>query len=741
MNRAPTIPDRILDGLNPQQREAAGYSEGPLLILAGAGSGKTRTLTHRIAHLIASGRARPHEVLAVTFTNKAAREMRDRVDALLQNQGRGVWVSTFHSACARILRREIGHMGFEPGFSIYDDADQRTALRRLIKEMGLSDRSYPARSVRSQIDRFKNRGLWPADLRAQDTLDSDRLSEIYQAYQSSLRRANALDFGDLLMLTVRLFQNHPGVLDYYQRRWRFILVDEYQDTNPIQYQLLRLLSQTHQNLCVVGDEDQSIYRFREADIRNILDFEKDFPGARVVRLEQNYRSTQSILDAATAVVQNNVDRLGKRLFTEREGGDPVRFFEAADDRGEASYVVSELLRRREEGLSLKDAAIFYRIHAQSRVFEEELLKYNLPYAVIGGTRFYDRAEVKDALAYLRVLVNRNDSESLARIINRPARGIGATTVARLFEAGNQRNTSLWGGVEASLAEGLLTGAALRRVRAFHALIEELRNHIDQEPVADLLARALDRSSYLQALEEDGSIEAETRRENLRELLAAAEEFAGQNPEPFEAEDEEPRAGTLQLFLEQVTLYSSADTLDGETLALMTVHLAKGLEFRVVFMVGLEEGLFPHFASHSDPVGLEEERRICYVGMTRAQESLYLTNATLRRLHGRVQSNLPSRFLDEIPPDLTVGSTRAARGLPVGAREPPSPEPRIDWNEGQWEGDELPPLEPGSRVEHPIFGAGAITEIVGAGPAAKIRVRFERVGMKTIVLRYAQLRLL
>ena len=428
LNRAPTIPDRILDGLNPQQREAAGYSEGPLLILAGAGSGKTRTLTHRIAHLIASGRARPHEVLAGTFTNKAAREMRDRVDALLQNQGRGVWVSTFHSACARILRREIGHMGFEPGFSIYDDADQRTALRRLIKEMGLSDRIYPARSVRSQIDRFKNRGLWPADLRAHDTLDSDRRSEIYQAYQSSLRRANALDFGDLLMLTVRLFQNHPGVLDYYQRRWRFILVDEYQDTNPIQYQLLRLLSQTHQNLCVVGDEDQSIYRFREADIRNILDFEKDFPGARVVRLEQNYRSTQSILDAATAVVQNNVDRLGKRLFTEREGGDPVRFFEAADDRGEASYVVSELLRRREEGLSLKDAAIFYRIHAQSRVFEEELLKYNLPYAVIGGTRFYDRAEVKDALAYLRVLVNRNDSESLARIINRPARGIGGTAL-------------------------------------------------------------------------------------------------------------------------------------------------------------------------------------------------------------------------------------------------------------------------------------------------------------------------
>ena len=734
-------PDRLLDGLNPRQREAAGYSEGPLLILAGAGSGKTRTLTHRIAHLIASGRARPHEILAVTFTNKAAREMRDRVDALLQNQGRGVWVSTFHSACVRILRREIGHMGFESGFSIYDDADQRTALRRVIKQMGLSDRSYPARSVRSQIDRFKSRGLWPADLRAQDTLDSDRISEIYQAYQSSLRRANALDFGDLLMLTVRLFQNHPGVLARYQRRWRFILVDEYQDTNPIQYQLLRLLSQTHQNLCVVGDEDQSIYRFREADIRNILDFEKDYPGARVVRLEQNYRSTQSILDAATAVVQNNVSRLGKRLFTERKGGDPVRFFEAADDRGEASYVVSEILRRRDEGLALKDAAIFYRIHAQSRVFEEELLKYNIPYTVVGGTRFYDRAEVKDALAYLRVLVNSDDSESLARIINRPARGIGATTVAKLFEVGNQRDKSLWGGIESALAEGLLSGAAVRRVTAFRELIEELRNYLSREPVADLLARALDRSSYLRALEEDGSIEAETRRENLRELLAAAEEFTVQNPEPLNADDPALNAGSLELFLEQVTLYSSADSLDGETLALMTVHLAKGLEFRVVFMVGLEEGLFPHFASQSDPAGLEEERRLCYVGMTRAEERLYLTNATLRRLHGRVQSNLPSRFLDEIPPDLTAGRRRSAGELPGEARELPSREPRIDWNEGQWEGEEWPPLEPGSRVEHPIFGAGQITEIVGAGPAAKLRIRFDRVGMKTIVLRYAQLRLL
>lgn len=733
--------DRILGGLNPKQREAAETIEGPLLILAGAGSGKTRTLTHRIAHLISSGAARPYEILAVTFTNKAAREMRDRVDRLLRSEGHGVWVSTFHSACVRILRREIGHLGFEVGFSIYDDSNQRTALKRVIKRMGLSDRNFPARAIRAQIDRLKSRGLLPAELRAQDTLDSERLAEIYQAYQSELRRANALDFGDLLLLTVRLFRNHPGVLDHYQRRWRFILVDEYQDTNPIQYELLRQLSEPHRNLCVVGDEDQSIYKFREADIRNILDFEKDFPGAKVVRLEQNYRSTQPILDAATAVVRNNVERLGKELFTQREGGDPLRFFEASDDRGEASYVIGELLRRREQGLSLGDAAIFYRIHAQSRVFEEELLKYNLPYTVVGGPRFYDRAEVKDALAYLRVLVNLDDSESLARILNRPARGIGATTLAKLFAAGHERDTSLWGGIEAALAAGLLPAAATRRVEAFRTLIEELRTHRGQESVPDLLARALDASGYLRALEQDDSLEAETRRENLRELLSAAEEFAGQNPEPGTDEELDPEPGTLELFLEQVTLYSSADLLEEESIALMTVHLAKGLEYKVVFLVGLEEGLFPHFASLSDPAGLEEERRLCYVGMTRAEESLYLTNATLRRLHGRTQSNLPSRFLDEIPPELSSGRNR--RPTPQAPRSAPAArgEPQIDWNEGQWEAGEVPPIEAGQRVDHPIFGTGAITELVGAGPSAKIRIRFDRAGMKTIVLRYAQLRLL
>jgi DNA helicase-2/ATP-dependent DNA helicase PcrA len=736
--------DHIFEGLNPEQRDAVEHTEGPLLVLAGAGSGKTRTLTHRIAHLIASQKAHPSEILAVTFTNKAAREMRERVAGLHSELGSAVWVSTFHSTCARILRRDIEHLGYERSFVIYDDADSLAAIKRVLRALQLDDRSFPPRSVRAQIDRYKNRGLLPADLRAEDTLDSRRFVEIYQRYQTELRRANALDFGDLLLLTLRLFEYHPGVLASYQRRWRYLLVDEYQDTNPVQYRMLRRLSAVHQNLCVVGDEDQSIYRFREADIRNILDFEKDFPGTRVIHLEQNYRSTQKILDAATAVVSNNVERKGKRLFTDRKGGEPIRFYEASDERGEAAYVVGELLRLRDAGMSLSDVAIFYRTHAQSRALEEELLKYNQPYAVIGGPRFYDRAEVKDALAYLRVLRNPDDTESLMRIINRPARGIGRTTIERLLELAEDRQTSLYRAVLCAVDERRLGGAPARRVRAFLELLEELR-HLGQEAlhapqrgqIAELLARVLGRAGYVAALESESSVEAEARLENLRELVSAAEEFERLNVEAEPEVDEEEAAGRtlLDLFLEQVTLLSAADSLEGQEdrLTMMTVHVAKGLEFPIVFMVGLEEGLFPHFASLSDPSALEEERRICYVGMTRAQDRLYLTNATTRRMSGTVRYNPPSRFLREIPPEFGVGRV---------LREPePSPDPVIDFNEGQWDGDELPPLAQGGRVQHPVFGVGTIQEIMGEGRSAKIRIRFDAAGLKTIVLRYGQLRLL
>jgi DNA helicase-2/ATP-dependent DNA helicase PcrA len=745
--------DRILAPLNPEQREAVRFVEGPLLVLAGAGSGKTRALTHRIAHLIACGAARPFEILAVTFTNKAAREMRERVDALLEERARGVWVATFHSTCVRILRREIQHLGYQRSFAIYDDADSRNLTKRVLRALELDERSYPPRAVHAQIDRLKNRGLLPADLRGEPS--SDRFPEVYQRYQLELRRANALDFGDLLVQTVRLFQNHPGVLAGYQRRWRFILVDEYQDTNPVQYELLSQLAREHRNLCVVGDEDQSIYRFREADIRNILDFEKDFPGAHVVRLERNYRSTQPILDAASAVVANNRERKGKRLYTDRREGTPIRFYQAMDDRAEAVFVVQELLRLREEGARLGGMAIFYRTHAQSRPFEEELLKYDVPYVVVGGTRFYDRAEVKDALAYLRVLRNPDDTESLLRIVNKPARGIGRTTIERLLQQASGRDESLFRALGRASEHPELRGPATRRIAQFLALLDDLRASAERAGPGELLGRVLDRTGYLRALEEDGSLEAESRRENLAELLAAVEEFERQNaPGAGEApaEDGGGPAGLLDLFLEQVTLLSEADQFDEDLdrVPLMTAHVAKGLEFPTVFLVGMEEGLCPHFASLGDPSAIEEERRLCYVGMTRAMDRLYITNATMRRLHGGIRYNPPSRFLAEIPPELGVGrelDRRPALAADPGAPAAPvrarslDPEREIDYSLGQWAPHELPPVEVGMRVEHPVFGAGTIAQVAGSGAATKLRIRFDRAGQKTIVLRYAELRLL
>ena len=730
--------DEIVAGLNPEQREAVEHVEGPMLVLAGAGSGKTRMLTHRIAHLIESGAARPWEILAVTFTNKAAREMRERVERLVggrEGDTRGVWVSTFHSTCVRILRRDGSHLGYEPNFAIYDQDDSLALVKRVLKALGADEKAWPPRGIRSAIDRMKNRGLLPADLTHEDSLEAKRLRDVYQRYQTELRRANALDFGDLILLTAKLFENHPGVLASYQRRWRYVLVDEYQDTNPIQYRLLRLLTAAHRNLCVVGDEDQSIYRFREADIRNILDFEKDFPGAKVVRLERNYRSTQPILSAASAVVANNVERKGKRLYTERSGGEPVRFFEAADERGEAAYVVGELLRLREKD-ELGEVAIFYRTHAQSRPLEEELLKYNLPYVVVGGTRFYDRAEVKDALAYLRVLRNPADTESLLRIVNTPARGIGRTTIERVLLAAEQAGTTLWDALERGL--GGLPTAAAKRIAEFVALMRGFAPLFSGDAIAQPLAAVLDRTGYLRALEAENTVEAEARLENLKELLAAVEEFERQN-RGVPGADDEPR-DLVDLFLEQVTLLADADQVDqtSERVPLMTVHVAKGLEFKHVFVVGVEEGIFPHFASLDDPSAIEEERRLCYVAMTRAMERLTLTNATMRRMYGSVRYNAPSRFLAEIPEELLSGRRRR----PTRGSEPIfEPGPRVDYSDAQWAADDLPVIREGMRVEHPIFGLGRITEVAGAGQAAKVTIRFERAGVKVIKLKYAQLRIL
>ncbi len=732
--------EQIVSGLNPEQREAVQHVDGPMLVLAGAGSGKTRMLTHRIAHLIESGAARPWEILAVTFTNKAAREMRERVERLIgsgSGDTRGVWVSTFHSTCVRILRRDGSQLGYEPNFAIYDQDDSLALVKRVLKAIGADEKAWPPRGIRGSIDRMKNRGLLPADLAHEGTLEAKRLTDIYQRYQKELRRANALDFGDLILLTARLFEHHPRVLESYQRRWRYVLVDEYQDTNPIQYRLLRLLAASHHNLCVVGDEDQSIYKFREADIRNILDFEKDFPGAKVVRLEQNYRSTQPILSAASAVVANNVERKGKRLFTERSGGEPVRFYEAADERGEAGYVVNELLKLRCQGTPLGDAAIFYRTHAQSRPLEEELLKYNLPYVVVGGTRFYDRAEVKDALAYLRALRNPADTESLLRIVNTPARGIGRTTLERVLLAAEQADTTLWDALVRGL--GGLPNAAAKKIADFVALMHGFAPLFSGEAIAQPLATVLERTGYLRALELENTVEAEARLENLKELLAAVDEFERQNRDEPALDDEAPR-DLVDLFLEQVTLLSDADRAEqaSDRIPMMTVHVAKGLEFKHVFVVGLEEGIFPHFASLDDPSSIEEERRLCYVAMTRAMERLTLTNATMRRIHGSTRYNAPSRFLAEIPEELLTGR----RQRPTRASEPTfEPGPRVDFSDAQWGADDLPVIRQGMHVEHPIFGVGRITEVAGAGESAKLTIRFERAGVKMIKLKYAQLRIL
>ena len=739
--------ESITRGLNREQRDAIAHTEGPLLVLAGAGSGKTRMLTHRIAYLIGSGKARPWQILAVTFTNKAAREMRERVHDLLDADARGAQVATFHSTCVRILRSEIAQLGYEPNFAIYDQADSLALVKRVLRALGANERAWPPRGVRARIDRLKNRGLLPDDLLAGDDEDSQRMAEIYQRYQTELRRSNALDFGDLLVLTVRLFETRPEVLEAYQRRWRYVLVDEYQDTNPVQYRFLRLLVAGHQNLCVVGDEDQSIYAFREADIRNILDFEKDFPGASVVRLEQNYRSTQPILDAATAVVSHNQERKGKQLFTERSGGDLVRMHQASDERAEAAFVVSELLSGRDDGRRMSDSAVFYRTHAQSRPFEEELLKYNLPYAIVGGTRFYDRKEVKDALAYLRAVRNPNDSESLLRIVNEPSRGIGRTTIERVLACANERGVPVWAALGIARDEKRLAGAASKRVAAFVELIEELRSFASDDSIGPLLAHVLNATGYVAALEKEATVEAEARLDNLNELLSAVEEFERVNAPG--AEDDEDGTGTrnlLDLYLEQVTLLSEADTLDSsdDRLVLMTAHVAKGLEFPNVFVVGLEEGIFPHFASLDDPSAVEEERRLCYVAMTRAQDRLVLCRADSRRMHGSLRYNQPSRFLAEIPEDLVRGDRPGEFGYAIGV-DPTSAQPsggvRVDYSQAQWSPDDDPPFAAGSRVSHPVFGSGTIAEVTGFGTDAKLQIRFDRAGMKTIKLRYAELQLL
>lgn len=720
----------LLKNLNAAQREAVKHMEGPLLVLAGAGSGKTRVLTTRIAYLLQQG-VEPHHILAITFTNKAAREMKERVEAMVPHAARDLWVSTFHSACLRILRTQARFLGYAGDFVIYDEHDQQTVLKDCLKELNLDEKKFPPRSVAAAISGAKNKLLDP-DAYQEEASDffSRQVARIYVLYQDKLFRNNALDFDDLIMLTVRLFQENSAVLRYYQNRFRYILVDEYQDTNHAQYVLVNLLAREHRNLCVVGDPDQGIYSWRGANIQNILDFEKDYPDARIVKLEQNYRSTQTILDAANHVIRRNRGRREKRLWTAAGAGSPVVVYLAHDERAEANYVADRITRLHRRGVPYRDMAVLYRTHAMSRVLEEVLLHRGIPYTIVGGLRFYDRKEIKDLLAYLRLVVNPSDTVSLRRIINVPRRGIGEASLKRLLDFSASREIPV---LEALARVEEIPGLT-RSVRAACLELARLFGWLYEQQgkltVTDLAWEVLQRSGYWQELLADDTVESRTRQENLKEFLSVTRAFDSQEGER-----------DLSTFLAELSLVSDIDGYDGEAdqVVLMTLHSAKGLEFPVVFLIGMEEGVFPHSRSLVEPAELEEERRLCYVGITRARERLYLTHCWQRTLYGATRHNDPSRFLEEIPPHLVTtddpldGGYGADRVQIISKGTGPS-----RMVAGERARHQVCAFSPGDRVRHRKWGQGTVVNVRGQGENAELQVEFPNLGTKTLLARYAPL---
>ncbi len=710
-----------LEALNPQQREAVLHTEGPLLVVAGAGSGKTRVLTHRVAHLIAEGLADPQQVLAITFTNRAASEMKERVELLVGGHvAARMWVMTFHSACGRMLRRDAERIGYRSSFTIYDQADQVRVVRTVLEEQGKDPKRFTPRSIHGAISKAKDRLLTP-DAYAERIggFFEQTVAEVYQEYERRLQAANAVDFDDLIMKTVGLLEAFPEVLRHWQRGFRYVLVDEYQDTNHAQFRLVSLLAGEHRNLAVVGDQDQSIYAFRGADIRNIAEFEQDFPNAHVVRLEQNYRSTQTILDAANAVIEHNAARAPKRLWSELGAGEQVRIVEAEDEHAEARWVAGSIQSAIDGGMSPSEVAVFYRMNAQSRVLEDLLTRQGIDYRVIGGPKFYERAEIKDAIAYLQAIENPADEVSLRRIVNQPRRGIGGTSLDRLANHARAVGISLWEAIE-DVERSPLTGAGLANVGRFRDLMRGLREQAPELPVAELLELVLARSGYMEMLEADRSIESQGRMENLQELVGVAREFAARGEQAGEG-------GALTDFLQEISLYTDADAIDAERsrVTLMTLHNAKGLEFPVVFMIGLEEGLFPHQRSleeHNE----EEERRLCYVGMTRARERLTLTHARSRTIFGSRAFNMPSRFLGELP-GTAIEWERQAPAWSVTPTRTPFEAPRV----------EIPALSVGDSVMHETLGEGVITGVDRDGIVV-VRFREDR-SERRLVLGYAPLR--
>ncbi len=759
---------QFLETLNPEQREAVLQVKGPLLILAGAGSGKTRVITSRIAYLIGDGHAEPHEVLAVTFTNKAAGEMRERVEALLGSECRTMWVSTFHALCARLLRREGPAIGLSRDFVIYDSSDQLAVVKQALKELHIDDSFIQPRAALSRISHAKNLMETPEAIAAAAGWNrrDEHIAKIYEYYLKTLKESSALDFDDLLLKTVDLFEQSASVRAKYSNQFRFVMVDEYQDTNRPQYLLIRRLSEVHRNLCVVGDPDQSIYKWRGADMRNLADFERDFPEATTVKLERNYRSTQIILDAASAVISQNRNRKEKRLWTDRAGGPRIVYFRGGDELEEADFIT----RTARAGLS-EDAdatvAVLYRTNAQSRAIEDALMREGLAYKIVGGVRFYERKEIKDALAYMRLVINPHDDVSVRRVINVPARGIGKGVMDTLekiepqggpgdsglddlplLSAGLQPTiavNSLWTRIVRGLEDRAFTGRAAASLAVFRDLIVSLTEIARQEPVSIAIGKILDRSGYLQDLRDDRSEDSEGRAENLAELVSAAREY-----ESREAE------ASLNGFVDRLSLLSDVDETQGSENAriwMMTLHSAKGLEFPTVVMAGLEEGLFPHSRSSEDDEELEEERRLCYVGMTRARVRLVLTSAARRRVFGEYKSSEPSRFIDEVPAELLERVAPTVSGSSYQGNFPhyeyrTNPYGRGNRGSGReaaatyrYEDEDQSTgmsLRPGARVRHPTFGVGSVVSIEALEDDTKLVVRFAVVGVKTLRAKFARL---
>ncbi len=749
----------LLNDLNPVQQKAVLESEGPLLVFAGAGSGKTRVLTYRIAYLIQEKGVPPWNIFAVTFTNKAADEMRERVERLLGRSARGTWISTFHSACARILRQHIEPLGFKRNFVIYDDQDQERHLKTIMKELNLDFKMFPPRAIQSAVDRLKNEGVTPDQYSPNPyNIFQKRLAVVYQRYQEDLRRNNALDFGDLLTFVTVLFRRHPEVLRSYQELCRYVMVDEFQDTNLIQYQLIRQMVQTHQNICVVGDDDQSIYRWRGAEVGNILNFEKDFPETKVLTLEQNYRSTQNILQAASHVVRKNRHRKEKKLWTENPEGELLSFYVAEDEMDEARFVVQKIIEAisTEEPIRpYRDMAVFYRINAQSRAIEDELVKSKIPYTVVGGMKFYERKEIKDVLAYLKLMNNPLDGLSLKRIINVPPRGIGEKTIQKIEVFAREKGVSLYEGLKQAIGEDGLAPGAKSKMKEFIALVEEFRKDVGSFTLSQLTLSILAKTEYLQRLKEEGTDEAFSKIENIEELINVM----------MGLEQGEERV-SLESFLDKVSLVSDVDLYEdkGNRISLMTLHCAKGLEFPVVFIAGIEEGLLPHYRRGEEIEDMEEERRLFYVGMTRAKQRLFLSRAEKRSTFGVGRANLPSRFLDELPLDLIHFEEKRRKMESLFSQETSMAYLRAgrrdEFHEAEIRMEDLSqenfysggdgvvltpegfyPLKIGMRVRHLKFGVGEVKSVEGMDENQKATIVFGTVGSKRLKVCSAPLEIL